>query len=252
MLKTNEFLRDKICHSTKTTESCWFKSWSAGIEDFLHSYIWECNAQVGKKEKSVGDHSKKASVFCFFGRNHHHLIQNHHHFSSPNRSSAAWARSMERHSIIQRLADAIFEGFVKPDGGQYLSRTGTIVNQPSLRVRKTRKAFALVRDAAKEVKSKRFWTKACFRQAVGLMMKQRGLEVPMTSGFSWQEWLKEQVCCLHDLAQKARRNQWRNIHTSPTLPWNPEEPFWGLTVANHTVLILIACPYVFTKKTGIT
>jgi hypothetical protein len=149
---------------------------------------------------------------------------------------------MERHSIIQRLADAIFEGFVKPDGGQYLSRTGTIVNQPSLRVRKTRKAFALVRDAAKEVKSKRFWTKACFRQAVGLMMKQRGLG-----------WLKEQVCCLHDLAQKARRNQWRmDMDTSPTLPWNTEEPFWGLTVANHTVLILIACPYVFTKKTGIT
>ena len=155
----------------------------------------------------------------------------------PNGSSADWARSMERHSVIQQLADAIFEGFVKPDGGQYLSRTGTIVDQPSLRVRKTRKAFALVRDAAKEVKSKRFWTKACFRQAVGLMMKQKGLEVPMTSGFIWKEWLKEQVSCLHDLAQKARRNQWRmDMDTSPTLPWNPEEPFWGLTVADHILL----------------
>ena len=147
---------------------------------------------------------------------------------------------MEHHSVIQQLADAIFEGFVKPDGGQYLSRTGTIVNQPSLRVRKTRKAFALVREAAKGAKAKRFWTKACFRRAVSLMMKQRGLEVPMTSGFNWKEWLKEQVCCLHDLAQKARRNQWRmDMDTSPTLPWNPEDRFGVSRFANHTVFVLI-------------
>lgn len=118
---------------------------------------------------------------------------------------------MERQKIIQVLADAIYAGFVKGDGGDWLSRTGRLVSHPSLRVQKTKQAFAVVREAVNglDVDQKRFWTKACLREALVVMMKQRSLEVPRTSGFSWSTWLKDEVSSLHNLAQKDRKNQWR-------------------------------------------
>lgn len=129
--------------------------------------------------------------------------------------------------MVQLLASAMYQGFVEHDGGAYLSRTGCLISQPSLRVLKTRKAFALIRKAVENVDQKRLWTKPCLRDAVALMMSEKKLEVPQTAGFSWQQWLKDQVDSLHDLAQKARRNQWRvtsMADNAPILPYNPEEP----------------------------
>lgn len=137
--------------------------------------------------------------------------------------SSIWARKMERQQIIQVLADAIYAGFVKGDGGEWLSKTGRLVSHPSLRVQKTKHSFAVVREAVKDVDQKRFWTKACLREALVVMMKQRSLEVPKTSGFSWSTWLKDEVSSLHTLAQKARKNHWRIMaeqDSAPTLQYD--------------------------------
>ena len=136
----------------------------------------------------------------------------------------------DREACVQLLATAIYEGFVKPDGGQWLAKTGKIVCIESLRVYKTRKAFAMIRDAVKGIDQKRIWTKSLIRDSLNLMLKERELVIPMTAGFSWEEWLKGQVVSLHDLAQKDRKNQWRcwamaaeNDDNLQTLPYVPEE-----------------------------
>lgn len=150
---------------------------------------------------------------------------------------------MERKHVVQSLADAIYEGFVKPDGGSYLSRTGTTISQPSLRVHKTRKAFGGLRKAVEKNQKGRFWTKAFFREAIGLMMKQRCLEVPRTAGFSWQEWLKQQVSSFQDLSQKARKNHWRVMSDdAPTLPMF-EEPYHTCCRATNLVAFDQWFPY---------
>ena len=80
----------------------------------------------------------------------------------------------------------------------------------------------MIRAAAEGCVHKRIWTKAILRDALTHMMKSMQLEVPQTSGFSWPEWLKEQVADLHVLSQKARKNAWR-MDQIETLPYNPYE-----------------------------
>lgn len=132
---------------------------------------------------------------------------------------------MNRNTKIDLLAGALYHAFIKDDGGEYLANTGEIVLAKTLKVHKTRDAFALVRAATSGSDEKRFWTKAAIRDAVARMMKQRGLEVPRTSGFVWFEWLKDQVARIHDLSQRARRNAWK-MDNLQTLPSNtgPDRP----------------------------
>ena len=131
----------------------------------------------------------------------------------------------ERPEIVQKLAEAMFEGFVKEDDGGWLKRTGSLIALPSLRSSKTRKGFSLLRDSVAGVDQKRFWTKAIIRDALAFMMKHYNLEVPMTAGFTWNEWLKQQTTSVHELAQKARKNDWKKfmVDQMTTLPYNPEE-----------------------------
>ena len=142
------------------------------------------------------------------------------------RSLAFGARSMDRQKKIQVLAEAIYEGFIKDDGGEWLARTGNVVVSCNLRVQKTRKAFQLV-YAAGGIRSteKRFWTKAAFRDALQKMVTDRGLQIPMTSGFSWSEWLKDQASSLQELSQRARKNAWR-MDALETLPYDPSMEDW--------------------------
>ena len=125
---------------------------------------------------------------------------------------------------IQVLADAIYEGFVKDDAGDWLSRTGNLIVTHNLRAHKPERLSRIVRAAADGAGETRFWTKASLRDALTKMMKDRCLEIPRTSGFSWPEWLKEQVSSLHKLSQKARKNAWKMDYLQ-TVPWNPED--WG-------------------------
>ena len=48
---------------------------------------------------------------------------------------------MDRTGAVHALSNAIFEGFIRDDGGEWLSRTGTVVPTSNLRVHKTRRAF---------------------------------------------------------------------------------------------------------------
>ncbi len=132
---------------------------------------------------------------------------------------------MDRKGAVHALANAIFDGFIKDDGGEWLSRTGTVVPSSNLRVHKTRRAFEMVRASISGVDQKRCWTKAILRDALAHMMKTKHLQVPQTSGFTWPEWLKEQVSNLHSLSQKARKNAWRRMDPSnfETLPYQVED-----------------------------
>ena len=132
---------------------------------------------------------------------------------------------MDRQTDIENVANAIFEGFVKGDGGDWLARTGNIIGQPSLRFHKTKQALNVLRDSVPTGHDglKRFWTKKLMRKAVALMMSQKDLSIPRTSGFEWEKWLKEQVDSLHDLTQKARRNHWRVMDQLETLQYEPQE-----------------------------
>ena len=130
------------------------------------------------------------------------------------------AEGMDRSKKIQLLAEALFEGFIKDDGGQYLALTGEIAQADNLRAYKTRKAFDLVMAACENCQEKRFWTKASIKDAIAKMMKDRALEIPRTSGFVWTEWLKQQVDRIHDLSQRARKKSWKMDYMT-TLPYDP-------------------------------
>ena len=129
---------------------------------------------------------------------------------------------MDRGKKIEGLAQALYEGFIKDDGGDYLAVTGEICGSSSLRTHKTRKAFALVRASAEGSGEKRFWTKAAIRDSIKTMMRDYNLSIPKTSGFSWSQWLKEQSDRIHQLSQKARKAAWK-MDTMQTLPYDPME-----------------------------
>lgn len=113
-----------------------------------------------------------------------------------------------RQAKIKRLADGIFCGLVKPDAGEYLGKTGSLVSHKSLRYRKTAKALELIRASLPDCEQKRVWTKASIRDAIRLMVNERGLTIPTTPGFTFKEWLKQQTVVVHELTQKARKNLW--------------------------------------------
>ena len=140
-------------------------------------------------------------------------------YRSPILSSGSKG-TMNRNRKIDLLAGALYDAFIKDDGGEYLATTGEIVSATTLRVHKTRDAFAVFMAATSGSEETRFWTKAAIRDAVTKMMKERGLEVPRTSGFVWSEWLKDQVARIHDLTQRARRNAWK-MDNWQTLPYDP-------------------------------
>ena len=41
---------------------------------------------------------------------------------------------MDRSGVVQAVAKALYEGFIKDDGGDWLSRTGSVVATPKLKV----------------------------------------------------------------------------------------------------------------------
>lgn len=133
-----------------------------------------------------------------------------------------------RETKIRDLSWAIYTGFIKPDDGEYLRMTGSIVSYNSLRVKKTREALRLMREAVDHTLETRIWTKAALRDSLKHMVRTRFLEIPLTNGFSFNDWLKEQVNVLHPLAQKARKNAWltnqlASMDNLETQPWLPAE-----------------------------
>ena len=130
---------------------------------------------------------------------------------------------------VSGLADCLWEAFVKADAGERLSRTGSLLDSESLKSKATREAFDIVMAAQEDAEEKRFWTQRRVTKALEYMVKKYNIEVPITPGFTWATWLKDQAAVVHSLSQKSRRNAWRRASSSSsmdysdTVPWNYEE-----------------------------
>ena len=129
-----------------------------------------------------------------------------------------------RKAKVEGLGLATYEAFVKPDGGEYLRLTGSLISHPSLRFAKTRRAVSIIMQAAALSKERRVLTKAVMRDAIAWMVKDKSLEIPMTAGFSWALWLDQQAKCVHRLSQNARKNccfdKKHTMDAVETQPWN--------------------------------
>lgn len=118
---------------------------------------------------------------------------------------------MDRQSEIDLIASSLYRHFVRDDGGEYLSRTGEILRNDNLKVRRTRESFESFRSdaAGLGLQCRRFWTKKLIKKSVSWMMEKYQLSVPMVAGFTWRVWLEEQTKKIQGLTQKGRRNFWR-------------------------------------------
>lgn len=138
----------------------------------------------------------------------------------------AWCLKMkdfaqQREVRVARLTLKLYEGLVKPDGGEYLARTGSFLKSTTLRSKATRAAFAKILEASKDEESigetlrvndtpqqakNRFWTERVVSDSVKALMKEYDLQVPQMPGFHLPSWIKRQTALLHGLARKAHRN----------------------------------------------
>lgn len=189
-----------------------------GIDTQVYIYKQKCLINYQPKKDLLTLFTNIPSCAVRFGQ----LISFFQRISESGGQSSARARGMDPHKKVGVLAKALYEGFIKEDGGEYLSKTGNVTSASTLRVQKVRTAFQVVRASVGEAKDKRFWTKAVLRKALAKMMKDRGLVAPQTPGFTWTEWLKQQSESLHDLSQRARKNAWR-MDNLQTLPYDPQD-----------------------------
>ena len=130
---------------------------------------------------------------------------------------------------VSVLAKCLWEAFVKADDGERLAKTGSLIDAETLKCKATREAFDIVMTAGDNVEQKRFWTQRRVSRALEHMIKKYNIEVPITPGFTWATWLKDQAKVVHDLSQKSRRNAWRRSSSSAssmdytdTVPWDQE------------------------------
>ena len=131
---------------------------------------------------------------------------------------------------VEKLASKLHEALVSGDSGAFLARTGSLVRSATLRTRETRRAFAIILQAAPNADNDgdiRFWSKKVVEKAIKKMMVDRSLEIPQLPGFRWPTWFQNQTAVVHGLAKKAKRNlrgkSMENMDAVETLPYNPED-----------------------------
>ena len=141
----------------------------------------------------------------------------------------------QRKCRVQILADKLYEGLIAGDGGAYLAKTGSLLRSNTLKAKETKKAFGIILEASKQEElppndngDRRFWSKRIVHDALRMMMKNHGLQLPQLPGFQWSEWFKSQTALVHDLAKRANRNQryYKPMASSDdmdTLPYNVED-----------------------------
>ena len=134
---------------------------------------------------------------------------------------------------VETLQRWMFRALVEPDGGKYLAQTGSFLMSKNLRSKSTRAAFSILMKAEAEAVGEgdarecRFWTKKLVRDAIWGLVTEKNLSVPQLPGFSWAEWLKHNAKIIHDLAQKAKRNEhdrlksMSSIDAMDTVPYEP-------------------------------
>ena len=130
--------------------------------------------------------------------------------------------TQQREVRVARLTLKLYEGLVKPDGGQFLARTGSFLKSTNLRSKANRAAFAKILEASQDDESEegetayvndtpkkpkpRFWTERVVSDSLKALMKEYELQVPQIPGFHWPSWIKKQTSLLHSLARNAHRN----------------------------------------------
>ena len=136
--------------------------------------------------------------------------------SQCNRRSNPWLDSAvmesvagERAQLVQALAETIFESFVKPDGGEWLRKTGQLLKVNNLRNSQNRSMFNHLIEIGKAAAQKRLWTESLLRDSLFTLLQKRQLFIPVTHDFTIESWVKEQAQKLHKLARKAAKNQWQ-------------------------------------------
>ena len=154
----------------------------------------------------------------------------------------------QRKGRVDLLKAKLYDTLIKPDGGAFLAKTGSLLQGSCLRGKKLRKKFSMIietfpvddvgeRTASNHRVASRFWTKRLFHDTLVGLIHDYQLELPRIPGFDFAEWVKDQADLLQDLAKRARRNSnYRPSRSSSigssmehleTLPYNPEDRnFW--------------------------
>lgn len=116
---------------------------------------------------------------------------------------------------VKALSERIYEAVIAPDGGLYVSKTGSLLQSTSLRTYRNREVFQTILRAPYDVQgvhdrsdevSVRFWTKSVIRGAITVLFETHGIAIPQLPGFNWKQWLEEQVRLFHRLCKCAQRN----------------------------------------------
>ena len=115
----------------------------------------------------------------------------------------------DRAQLVQTLAETIFESFVKPDGGEWLRKTGQLLKVNTLRNSQNRSMFNRLIEIGKAAAQRRLWTESLLRCSLFTLLQKRQLFIPVTHDFTIESWVKEQAQKLHKLARKAAKNQWQ-------------------------------------------
>lgn len=139
--------------------------------------------------------------------------------------------------LVELLGIAIYENFIVPDDGEWLRKTGEIVNVSHLRNSKNRCRFNRIVEIGKDTSQKRLWTVSLFKACLYYVLSEKQLLVPLTSDFTIEAWVQEQSKKLHQLVRRAAKNRWQeerfaqircanmdNMETQPQFPeWWDED-----------------------------
>lgn len=140
--------------------------------------------------------------------------------------------------LVDKLATAIYDGYIESDDGEWLRKTGQIFKHRHLRNAQNRKVCNNILDIAanfEKVNLKRLWTVSLFRSCLIRLLEQKQLEIPLTPTFDTKSWIKDQSDKLHHLVRRAAKNRWQEarglilhrkaMDTADTQQWDEDFMF---------------------------
>ena len=140
--------------------------------------------------------------------------------------------------LVDKLATAIYDGYIESDDGEWLRKTGQILKHRHLRNAQNRKVCNNILDIAanfEKVNLKRLWTVSLFRSCLIRLLEQKQLEIPLTPTFDTKSWIKDQSDKLHHLVRRAAKNRWQEerwlilhrkaMDTADTQQWDEDFMF---------------------------
>ena len=84
------------------------------------------------------------------------------------------AYAQQRRERVELLKEKLFGCLVKPDGGLYLAKTGSLIKGSSLRGKQLRRKFAeIILTFSVGDEKARFWTKRLFKDALAALVVEK-------------------------------------------------------------------------------